>query len=325
MRRIARAATIEGGAWHPTRFKFYGIQNEVAVVDAAVDYDASNVDKEIGSRTTEVPGKPRKPQGVPLEMDRHKIGRQRLGSQRMRAQLLTLLVSMLTPFHLAPADDPVGVAPGPGVYDVIGSKAKQESDSGPPAPGAGEAGDAGQASSNSTPSKVRYVWRTPCGGGIGSAVTGAPVCPVNNCPQGEVQYRLWRIRRARRRRWALVCSGDGAPEAVPTAAAPPQVTEAMILRAFRRIPLPELRSQTQPDDKTLINFDTIFFTQAEPLTRQADPARTARTARSSRAGSSGCTGTGPPRPRRRQGRRTRRRTSCTAMPTRTARSRTGWS
>ena len=66
----------------------------------------------------------------------------------------------------------------------------------------------------------------------------------------------------------FVCSGDGAPEAVPAAAAPPQVTEAMILRAFRRIPLPELRSQSQPDDKTLINFDTIFFTQAEPLTRQ---------------------------------------------------------
>ena len=42
----------------------------------------------------------------------------------------------------------------------------------------------------------------------------------------------------------------------------------MILRAFRRIPLPALRSQSQPDDKTLINFDTIFFTQAEPLTRQ---------------------------------------------------------
>ena len=42
----------------------------------------------------------------------------------------------------------------------------------------------------------------------------------------------------------------------------------MILRAFRRIPLPSLRSQSQPDDKTLINFDTIFFTRAEPLTRQ---------------------------------------------------------
>ena len=65
----------------------------------------------------------------------------------------------------------------------------------------------------------------------------------------------------------LVCSGDGTPAAVPVAA-PPQVTEAMILRAFRRVPLPSLRSQSQPDDKTLINFDTIFFTDAEPLTRQ---------------------------------------------------------
>ncbi len=48
----------------------------------------------------------------------------------------------------------------------------------------------------------------------------------------------------------------------------PQVTEAMILAAFRRIPLPSLRSQSQPANKTLINFDTIFFTEAEPLTRQ---------------------------------------------------------
>ena len=41
----------------------------------------------------------------------------------------------------------------------------------------------------------------------------------------------------------------------------------MVLAAFRRIPLPSLRSHSQPADKTLINFDTIFFTDAEPLTR----------------------------------------------------------
>ena len=49
--------------------------------------------------------------------------------------------------------------------------------------------------------------------------------------------------------------------------APPQVTPAMVLAAFRRIPLPELRSISQPATKTLINFDTIFYTRAEPLTR----------------------------------------------------------
>ena len=65
----------------------------------------------------------------------------------------------------------------------------------------------------------------------------------------------------------LVCSGDG-PPAVAAVAAPPQVTEGMVLNAFRRIPLPSLRSHCQPANKTLINFDTIFFTNAEPLTRQ---------------------------------------------------------
>lgn len=62
----------------------------------------------------------------------------------------------------------------------------------------------------------------------------------------------------------LACSGNEPP----AVAAPPQVTEAMILQAFRRIPLPSLISHSQPANKTLINFDTIFFTQAQPLTRQ---------------------------------------------------------
>jgi hypothetical protein len=41
----------------------------------------------------------------------------------------------------------------------------------------------------------------------------------------------------------------------------------MVLAAFRRIPLPSLVSHSQPADKTLINFDTIFYTDARPLTR----------------------------------------------------------
>ena len=63
----------------------------------------------------------------------------------------------------------------------------------------------------------------------------------------------------------LVCSGNGPPSVAE--AAPPQVTEGMVLQAFRRIPLPALRSHSQPANKTLINFDTIFFTDAQPLTR----------------------------------------------------------
>ncbi len=62
----------------------------------------------------------------------------------------------------------------------------------------------------------------------------------------------------------LVCSGTGPPA---IAAVQPQVTDAMILQAFRRIPLPSLRSHSQPEDKTLVNFETIFYTDAQPLTR----------------------------------------------------------
>ena len=47
----------------------------------------------------------------------------------------------------------------------------------------------------------------------------------------------------------------------------PPVTPALVARAFQRIPLPLLRSVTQPADKTLINFDTIFFVDAQPLHR----------------------------------------------------------
>jgi hypothetical protein len=40
-----------------------------------------------------------------------------------------------------------------------------------------------------------------------------------------------------------------------------------VARAFQRIPLPALRAITQPADKTLVNFDTIFRVEATPLHR----------------------------------------------------------
>ena len=40
-----------------------------------------------------------------------------------------------------------------------------------------------------------------------------------------------------------------------------------MLQAFQRIPLPHLRSVTQPDEKTLVNFDTIFYVDADQFQR----------------------------------------------------------
>ncbi|MGN6129660.1 MAG: hypothetical protein ACTHOK_04895 [Nocardioidaceae bacterium] len=42
------------------------------------------------------------------------------------------------------------------------------------------------------------------------------------------------------------------------------MTPALVLEALRRVGLPALETHTQPEDKTLINFDTIFY--AEPQT-----------------------------------------------------------
>jgi hypothetical protein len=77
-------------------------------------------------------------------------------------------------------------------------------------------------------------------------------------------YRLW--GRLESGEWiALGSQCLGAP---PTAAdAPrPQVTPALVLREIERIGLPTLQAMTQPEGKTLVNFDTIFYTEAEPFT-----------------------------------------------------------
>jgi hypothetical protein len=59
------------------------------------------------------------------------------------------------------------------------------------------------------------------------------------------------------------CIEPGAPVAAATA---PVLTPGRILAAFRRIPLPEAPLEVQPPGgETLVNFDTILHTQAEPF------------------------------------------------------------
>jgi hypothetical protein len=48
----------------------------------------------------------------------------------------------------------------------------------------------------------------------------------------------------------------------------PQVTQALVLRAFQRIPVPASRVSIQPPGgKTLVNLETIFSTQAQEFSR----------------------------------------------------------
>lgn len=41
----------------------------------------------------------------------------------------------------------------------------------------------------------------------------------------------------------------------------------MVLRALRRLGLPEVEARTQPEGTTLVNFDTIFYAEATTQTR----------------------------------------------------------
>ena len=41
----------------------------------------------------------------------------------------------------------------------------------------------------------------------------------------------------------------------------------MVLTAMQRLGLPAIQAQTQPRDKTLVNFDTIFYARPQTVTR----------------------------------------------------------
>ena len=45
------------------------------------------------------------------------------------------------------------------------------------------------------------------------------------------------------------------------------MTAALVLTALRRLGLPSLEARTQPEDKTLVNFATIFYANPQPFTR----------------------------------------------------------
>jgi hypothetical protein len=45
------------------------------------------------------------------------------------------------------------------------------------------------------------------------------------------------------------------------------VTPALVLQALRQIGLPSVEARTQPEGKTLVNFDTIFYTEPPTFTR----------------------------------------------------------
>ena len=113
-----------------------------------------------------------------------------------------------------------------------------------------------------------YVWATACQAFDPTAAFSGPVdCQrARSCPDGA--ERLWIL-------WGRLPSGTWEPLGSqcfgrpPTAADAPQatVTPAMVLTALRRIGLPAVQARTQPQDKTLVNFETIFYAEPQTFSR----------------------------------------------------------
>ncbi|WP_235737634.1 hypothetical protein [Nocardioides alcanivorans] len=101
-------------------------------------------------------------------------------------------------------------------------------------------------------------------------VGGTAVCDtVRRCSGDGVLHHVYVIESdGSRLFWGQVCLG-GDTQSSP--AAPREVTNAMVLRALRRVevPVPSLMVQP-PGGKTLVNLETIFSTSAEPFTASVE-------------------------------------------------------
>jgi hypothetical protein len=148
-----------------------------------------------------------------------------------------------------------------GDFIAVEAECSQEADV-----GMNPIGDSGSGPGG--PDFTEYQWLSVCATpGQSSTISSEVECAAAlTCPEPEQRlYRLWG-RGASTGAWSPLstqCFGE-TPEApnVPR----PQVTPALVLREIQRIGLPTLQAMTQPEGKTLVNFDTIFYTQAQRFT-----------------------------------------------------------
>lgn len=120
----------------------------------------------------------------------------------------------------------------------------------------------------STSPYVNFQWATPCHPFTGPSTSNLDaLCQqAQLCAQpGQTSWNLW--GQLATGRWTQL--GSHCFTKPPTPADLPKITitPAMVLTELRRIGLPALTLHTQPANKTLVNFDTIFYTQPTTITR----------------------------------------------------------
>lgn len=171
--------------------------------------------------------------------------------------ILTLAVNMLTAQASPVKADPTigGRAEGDSVFiAAVEETQRSREETGVPV----VSGDQGNSP------YVEYTWGVACarpGSPTGSEESGCIAAATCAGPREQL-YRLWGRTEAGGEWTPLYtrCFRDMPDE--PT----PSITPAMVLNELRRVGLPRVEAHTQPASKTLVNFDTILFTEAEPFT-----------------------------------------------------------
>lgn len=116
---------------------------------------------------------------------------------------------------------------------------------------------------------VEYRWASVCtdplDGTEAGIITDCQAARVCTDPR-ERLYRLWG-RTENPSTWRPLGTQCFGRAPTPADAPKPRITPALVLNEIRRIGLPTLEAKTQPENKTLVNFATIFYTEPEPFTR----------------------------------------------------------
>lgn len=173
----------------------------------------------------------------------------------MRGLLASALLALLSLFGAAPVMGQEGPEAGASQSgDAFEAVFTSES-----APNTSQGG--GQASLSSGP-QVSYSYEPMCERGEGGAASAFYGCGgQQTCGVEGDRYWIWEYTASASQIVGTACiePNDPAPQAV--------LTPGRILEAFRRIPVPESPIGVNPvGGRTLVNFDTILHTEAEPFT-----------------------------------------------------------
>lgn len=186
--------------------------------------------------------------------------------------LIPILVFCVQPLSVAHADKEIDVTPDvptqPDAPEVVVGGVTEV---GP------EVGGGGTAPITSDPSvqvTYEYMWLLSC-------FDNVPGEEVNDCPAAhscasdrDLRWTLWARQLTQvdggqvpDAEWEPILTECHSTRPAAPEAPQPQVTDALVLREVERLGLPRLTVQVQPAGETLVNFETIFYTEAPQWAR----------------------------------------------------------